>query len=135
MNKGNIILFDGVCNLCNTFVRFIIKRDKSGKFKFASLQSDYARTLLNKPLSPDIPPETVIYTENGKIYEKSTAVLKIMKNLDGFWKMFYIFILIPKPLRDLVYTFFAKRRYWIFGKCEKCIPTIVTILFLILCIY
>jgi predicted DCC family thiol-disulfide oxidoreductase YuxK len=116
---NHVILFDGVCNLCNWAVGFIIRRDPEGKFKFASLQSTYSRNFLDE-CGFQLTPDFIIYIRNFKIYTKSTAVLMILRDLGGLWKMFYGFIIIPGYLRDLIYSFVAKKRYKLFGKRESC---------------
>ena len=117
-----IVLFDGVCNFCNSSINFIIKHDKKGVFKFAPLQSDYGKSVLGDK-NGNIP-ESVILIDGVTLYDKSTAALKIAKKLDGLWPILYGFIIIPKPLRDLVYNWIAKNRYKWFGKSETCmIPT------------
>lgn len=115
----NIILFDGVCNFCDQSVQFIIKRDAVGFFKFASLQSDIGQTLLKKYHMPtDL--DSFLLIQNGKIYTKSTAALQVARHLDGLWKFFYPLIIIPKPIRDLLYNIFARNRYKWFGKKDSC---------------
>lgn len=117
------VLFDGVCNFCNGWVQFVIKRDPKKYFRFASLQSQVATSLLEKQHLHVSFDSIVLLTEN-KHYTESTAVLHICKELSGFWKWLYLFILIPKPLRDRVYRWFAKNRYRFFGKQESCmLPT------------
>ncbi len=118
LNK--VILFDGVCNLCNGFVQFIIKRDAEGIFRFASLQSAFAQNIL---LSFNLDPvelKTVIFIEDGKLYTKSDAALRIAKNLKGGWKLAYALILIPKFIRNGTYNFISKNRYKWFGKKDQC---------------
>ena len=118
-NKS-IILFDGVCNLCNASVNFIIKHDKKAHFKFASLQSDAAKEILLQYNSKKINLDSIILIENNAVYEKSTAALKISKNLTGGFKLLYALIIIPKFIRDWVYYFIAENRYKWFGKKESC---------------
>lgn len=122
-NKS-IILFDGVCNLCNASVNFIIKHDKNERYIFASLQSDAAKEiLLQFPLKKN-KLDSILLIENEVIYDKSTAALLISRKLSGGFKLFYAFIIFPKFLRDNVYNFIAKNRYAWFGKKETCmIPT------------
>lgn len=118
-----IILFDGVCNFCNSSVQFIIKRDTKGLFKFSSLQSPIGEQLLDENKIP-INLDSFIYLEGDKVYDRSTAVLKVCKGLKGLWKLLYVFIVVPKPIRDMVYSYFAKNRYKWFGKRDACmIPT------------
>lgn len=122
--KDKIILFDGVCNLCNGAVTFIIKRDKNNLFKFATLQSDIAEELLIDKLSDKELLDSIVLIENGKQYTKSSAALRIAKNLSGAYPLLYIFMVIPKFLRDWVYSIIAKNRYKWFGKRDACmIPT------------
>lgn len=119
-NKS-IILFDGVCNLCNSSVNFIIKHDTKKRFVFASLQSDAAKEiLLQFPLKKN-KIDSVILIQNGNIYEKSTAALLISKQLRGICKIAISFIIIPKYFRDTVYDWIAKNRYNWFGKKKRCV--------------
>jgi predicted DCC family thiol-disulfide oxidoreductase YuxK len=117
-----IILFDGVCNFCNSSVNFIIEHDQKGYFKFAPLQSEIGKSLVEKFGLSDV--DSIILVENEKAYTHSTAALKFIKHLDGIWKFAYIFIIIPRPVRDFFYKLFAKNRYRLFGKKEACmLPT------------
>lgn len=118
-NKS-IILFDGVCNLCNASVNFVIKHDKKAQFLFASFQSDAAKEIMLHFNLKNLKLDSIVLVEGEKIYEKSTAALKIAKHLDGGFKAFYAFFIVPKFLRDLVYIFIAKNRYQWFGKRESC---------------
>lgn len=120
----NIVLFDGVCNLCNGLVRFIIKRDRNGKFKFASLQSEIGQQWLLRFGLAKNEFESFVLIEGDKYYVKSAAALKMLRELGGIWKAFYVFILVPRPVRDFMYDLIAKSRYKIFGKRNICmIPT------------
>ena len=123
-NKHPILLFDGVCNLCNGFVQFIIERDEDQYFKFASLQSEVAKEIL-KPFGLDNQTlSTVILVENGKCYTKSTAGLRIMNQFGGLWSLVTVLLIFPKFIRDVVYDFIARNRYKWFGEKESCwIPT------------
>ncbi len=121
MNSGqHIILFDGVCNLCNKGVQFIIKRDKKNNFKFASLQSATGQILLQKHQINTKSMDTFVYIEEDKAFIKSTAALKIAKNLKYGWPLLYVFIVVPAYLRNLVYDIVAKNRYRWFGKKNSC---------------
>lgn len=120
MKDPSIILFDGVCNFCNYWVNFIIKRDKKKQFRFASLQSDAAKRLLANYQYDNKTIETVILIEEGKVYTHSTAALRICKKLSGAWPLLYGLIIFPKFIRDWQYTFVAKRRYAWFGRSETC---------------
>ncbi len=120
-NKNNyIILFDGVCNLCNSSVLFILKHDASAVFSFASLQSEKAKQVLKKHGITDPTIDSIIYIENGVLYKQSSAALHICKHLSGCWKYCYFLIYIPKKLRDSIYRYIAKHRYQWFGKKEQC---------------
>lgn len=121
-----LILYDGVCGLCNRSVQFVIKRDPQAHFRFAPLQSDLAKQLLaNDPASAangDL--ASVILIESGKIYHRSTAALRIAAHLNAAWPLLSALRLIPRPLRDAAYNFIAQHRYQWFGKQETCqLPT------------
>ncbi len=119
-----IILFDGVCNFCNSSVNFIIERDRANYFKFAPLQSEIGEKLLKENGIDKINTDSVVLIEDGKVYTYSTAALRVARRLDGFWSYFYAFIVVPKPIRDFFYKLFAKNRYRMFGKQDACMmPT------------
>lgn len=123
-DNKNIILFDGVCNLCNGFVQFVIKRDEKARFKFASLQSEIGQEILHKHNLPVDELTSVIYVQNEKVFLRSEAALRIAAQLDGIWELSRILLVFPTPLRDFVYNIIAKNRYRIFGKREECmLPT------------
>jgi len=124
MTEKAVIFFDGVCNLCNGAVQFVIKRDRKNYFKFAALQSDFAQqTLLGFNLQVK-QGDSFVLLENGKVYEQSTAALKVARELNGLWPLLYVFIIVPPFIRDPVYKFIARNRYKWFGKQESCwIPT------------
>lgn len=117
-----IIFFDGVCNLCNQFVDFVLKADKNKQIKIASLQGETAKkTLIQEDLTNL---STVIYFKDEKIYKQSRAVLEIASDLGWPYKILKIFIVIPSPLRDFLYNVISKYRYKIFGKRQTCrLPT------------
>jgi predicted DCC family thiol-disulfide oxidoreductase YuxK len=123
-NRTLLILFDGVCNLCNGFVQFLIKRDPAGKFRFASLQSDFGRSqLLRFNLDPDLL-HSVILIEGDNVLQRSDAALRIVNQLGGAWKILNAFKIFPKFLRDALYNVVARNRYKVFGKRDSCmIPT------------
>ncbi len=124
IDNHSIILFDGVCNLCNSSVLFIIKRDPKARFCFAALQSDFGIAKLREYGISSVVPESVLLLEAGELYQKSTAALKIVRKLKGAWPALYIFIIVPKLLRDFIYDFIARNRYRWFGKKDACmIPT------------
>lgn len=124
MNQSPIIIFDGICNLCCWWVLFLIKRDTNAKFFFASLQSETGQRMLSSYGFRPSEMETVIYLKGNKCFQKSTAVLEILKDLGGIWSIFSLFKLIPKHIRDYVYQFIARKRYKFFGKRTTCLmPT------------
>ena len=125
MEAKKIILFDGVCNLCNGAVQFIIKRDKRSVFKFASLQSEIGKQLSKERGIDTELLDSIILIEPGiAYYSKSTAALEIMKSFGGIWNLTRLFTVLPKGFRDIVYDFIAKNRYKWFGKKDACmIPT------------
>ena len=127
MNKQlthSIILFDGVCNLCNGAVNFVIKRDPGNVFKFAPLQEKQGALLL-KTHAIDIQKlDSIVLIENGNVYTKSSAALRIARKMSNLWPLFFVLLIIPSFIRDGVYDFIAKNRYKWFGKKEQCIiPT------------
>lgn len=117
-----IILFDGVCNLCNRSVQFIINRDPKSHFSFASLQSDVGKSLLEKHHLSDV--DSVVLIKKNKCYVESDAALEIGRHLSNGWKILTILKLIPSSLRDPLYRYIARNRYKWFGKQESCmLPT------------
>ncbi|WP_213505320.1 thiol-disulfide oxidoreductase DCC family protein [Paenibacillus faecis] len=117
-----IVFFDGVCHLCQGAVKFIIRRDPRGRFRFASLQSSSARKLL-ADRAPDTG-DTMLLLEKGRIYSRSAAALRIAKGLRFPWPLLYIFIMVPPAVRNAVYRWIAANRYKWFGKAEACmVPT------------
>ena len=120
-NDNNpIVFFDGVCNLCNSAVNFIIKRNKKENLKFSSLQSRFTEKKLQNFDLLHIHPDSFLFLENGKLYDQSSAALKTLKHLKFPWPLFSIFLIIPKPIRNFVYRIIARNRYKCFGKRESC---------------
>lgn len=125
--KGKkIILFDGVCNLCEASVQFVIKYDKKDVFRFVALQSDLGKEIIKHIGLENKNIDSVILYEPGVAYNyKSAAALEIAKNLGGFFHLGTVFKLIPTGLRNLIYDFVAKNRYQWYGKKESClVPTL-----------
>ena len=120
MQKHSIVLFDGVCHLCNGSVNFLLKRDKKECFLFATLQSDSGQALLKQHQLSTNDLDTVILIQQGQFYTKSTAILRVLKELGRGWQIFYIFILLPRFIRDAIYNLVAHSRYRLFGKDEQC---------------
>ncbi len=126
MEERKIIFFDGVCNLCNGFIDYVINRDKNKTIYYATLQSDIAKTQLEEyNISLEKEYTTIYYYANNKLYSKSSAILQIFLQLSMFHKiMSRIFWIIPKFIRDAIYGFISKNRYSFFGKKETCrLPT------------
>lgn len=119
-----VILFDGVCNLCNASVQFIIRHDKKQIFRFAALQSAFGQRVIENFNLTDKNIDSVILFENNSVQLKSDAALSIAKQLGGIYSLLYVFIIVPKFIRNSVYDFIARNRYRWFGKQESCmIPT------------
>ena len=115
-----LVLFDGVCNLCNAAVNFVIDRDPRGYFKFAALQSEEGRRLLERYGPDGEVLESLVVVEAGRVYRRSAAALRIARRLNGLWPVLYVLMLVPRPLRDAAYRFVARRRYRWFGRREAC---------------
>lgn len=124
MTDNPVVLFDGVCNLCNASVQFVINRDPKAVFKFASLQSDAGQTLLKKH---NMQPEnlySVIIVHQGRVYDRSRAALEIAKRLSGLWPLFYVFVIVPPFIRNFIYDWISRNRYRWFGMRQECMmPT------------
>lgn len=122
MKDKKIIFFDGVCNLCNSFIDYVIQRDKEKKIFYCSLQSELAQELLAEhSISFENGFSTIFYYDQGKLYKRSTAILRIYKELNALHKIgASILLVIPAFLRNVVYDFIAKNRYRFYGKKETC---------------
>jgi len=120
MENNLIVIFDGVCNLCESSLVFIIKRDKSEKFKFVSAQSKTGIALQNRFSKCALGEETIILLKDERLYTRSDAVIEILKELDGAWKLLSIIKVLPKSLRDWIYQKVAHNRYRWFGRKDRC---------------
>jgi len=141
---GPVVLFDGVCDLCNGTVRFILARDKAAKFRFAALQSEAGKTLLSRAgcepadrlsigpgersspvaAAPQPAPDSIVLLDQSRVYTRSTAALLIARALPFPWPLLYALIAVPRPLRDWVYDWIARHRYAWFGRQDTCmLPT------------
>lgn len=119
-----VILFDGVCNLCNGFVQFAIQHDPKARLRFAALQSEAGQRLLTDFGLAGQPLKTVFLIEGKRIYRKSSAGLRALYHFGGAWRLLYVLMLIPSPIRNLVYDWIARNRYRWFGQRETCwMPT------------
>ena len=125
MNRNHpVLLFDGVCNLCNRSVQFIIKRDKKKRIRFASLQSDVGKSLLKQYAISTNQMESLVFIDNEKAYTRSAGVLRLMKYLHAPWNWLSFFRFVPVFIRDGVYNWVARKRYKWFGKKDECmVPT------------
>jgi predicted DCC family thiol-disulfide oxidoreductase YuxK len=120
---GSYVLFDGVCNVCNHWVQFIIKRDPHAKFQFASLQSAEAGELLHAH-GKQVTLDSIVLVQQEKVYTESTAILHILRQLRGIWKVAGVGLIIPEVIRNALYRWFARNRYRWFGQRESCmLPT------------
>ncbi len=124
MTDHPIILFDGICNLCNKAVQYVIKNDPGEIFKFATLQSQTGQRLLKEHKLSSLNFNSFILIQEGHVFTRSTAALKIAQKLNGHIKLLYGFIIVPTFIRDPVYNFLSKNRYKWFGKRDACMnPT------------
>jgi predicted DCC family thiol-disulfide oxidoreductase YuxK len=115
-----IILFDGVCNFCNGAINFVLKQDKKGIFRFAPLQSEAGQKLLQQYNLSTKEFDSFVLIDNGKVYQKSAASLRVMNKLPWYWKEAQVLRIIPTAFRDAIYDFIAKNRYKWFGKKDQC---------------
>ena len=120
MSDMPLIVFDGACGLCHAWVRFVLRHDKRGVFKFTSMQSDKGQAILRQYRSPTDCLATMLYIENGLVWDKSRAFLKIVGQLPMPVRLLLCFSIIPRPLRDLVYDQIANNRYRLFGQRDIC---------------
>ncbi len=119
-----VILFDGVCNLCNGYVNFVIDRDPESVFKFGSLQSEAGRAYLRKFGMPEDEIKTIVLVDGDRFFVRSSAVVRIAKHLPFPWKIAWLGVIVPAPLRDVFYDLVAKNRYRWFGQSDQCrVPT------------
>ncbi len=123
-DNRKIVYFDGVCNLCESSVQFIIKRNTTKNLFFASLQSQTGQEMLKKFNLPIANFGSFVFLENGKIYTQSTGALRVTKYLNGAWPTLYSFLIVPPFIRNAVYNFISKNRYKWFGSKTECwLPT------------
>ncbi|HEX8371323.1 MAG TPA: thiol-disulfide oxidoreductase DCC family protein [Chthoniobacterales bacterium] len=124
MTERPVILFDGVCNLCDGFVQFVIRHDTSAQFRFASLQSEAGAEILKKHQLPANQLSTVVLSVGDGFYMKSDAALHILRRLSGAWRLAGLFLVLPRFIRDSAYDLVAKNRYRLFGEKDACmLPT------------
>ena len=119
-----LILFDGVCKWCNAWVSFTIAHDPDGQFKFGTLQSEQAQRILRDLNLSTHDHQTFLLLEEGHVYTKSTAALRVIRQLSRWWPLYYLCVLVPPPIRDVVYDFVARHRYRWMGRTATCrVPT------------
>ncbi|MFE6799065.1 thiol-disulfide oxidoreductase DCC family protein [Paenibacillus chitinolyticus] len=122
--SGPVVLFDGVCNLCNAAVRFTVRRDPAGQVRFAALQSEAGQRLLARHGLPAASFDSFVLIEGGRVYTQSSAGLRVLRRLRYPWPLLYGFVAVPKPIRDAVYRWIARNRYRWFGQRDACmVPT------------
>ncbi|MCW5924659.1 MAG: thiol-disulfide oxidoreductase DCC family protein [Saprospiraceae bacterium] len=115
-----ILLFDGVCNLCNASVQWVLLRDHKAVFKFAALQSETGQALLRRFGLSDKNFDTVVLVDGERIFTRSDAPLEIVRRLGGVWALLFAFKIVPRPIRNAVYDWVARNRYRWFGRREEC---------------
>lgn len=120
MKHDYLIVFDGVCNLCNATVNFIIRRDNKKRFIFSPLQSPYAQAVLEKYQMTHIANDSFVLIKRERVYLRSSAALEIAKEFNGAWRLLLLFRVVPSGLRDAIYNLIARNRYKLFGKRETC---------------
>ena len=119
-----VVLFDGLCRFCSGSVGFILRRDAGQRFNFAPLQSSVAEQLLEGFDRSSEEMDSLVLVEDGRYWTRSTAALKIVRQLSGLWPLLFVLILVPRPLRNMCYDLFARNRYRWFGKYDRCfVPT------------
>ncbi len=124
VSSPSVILFDGVCNLCNGFVQFLILRDPKRRYRYASLQSETGKKLMEEVGLSLVQIDSVILIEGGKAYTHSDVALRVSAHMGALWPLFQVFYLLPKFIRDAIYNWIARNRYKWFGKREFCmVPT------------
>jgi predicted DCC family thiol-disulfide oxidoreductase YuxK len=120
----NLILFDGVCNFCNSAVQMVIEIDRQKIFKFAAIQSELGQQLYRQYGLDPIDIQTLMLVDEDRVWTKSDAVLEVLSRLDGGWQLLGAFRVMPQPLRDWAYSEFARQRFVLFGKRDTCmVPT------------
>jgi predicted DCC family thiol-disulfide oxidoreductase YuxK len=120
LQNKRVIFYDGLCVLCSSLIRFIIRKDKKEEFWYSSLQSQMATDLLKTQLRLSELPDSIVYLRGGKVYYYSDAVIQIFRDLGGWFRMMIIFSLVPAFLRNMIYKWIARIRYRIFGKRDRC---------------
>ena len=124
MDNRHIVIFDGVCNFCNGAVNFIIQRDPDGKFVFTPMQSQVAQEFIEKYGANNVGVDTFLLIKNDQCHIGTNAAFEITKDLTGYWYLFNVLRIVPRPIRDWFYRLFARNRYALFGRTDTCmVPT------------
>jgi predicted DCC family thiol-disulfide oxidoreductase YuxK len=118
--EGPVVLYDGVCGLCDRSVQLILRNDRRGRFRFAALQSAAGAALLRKHGLPPAALDSVVLVEGGRAWRKSAAALRIARRMDAPWPLLWPLLVVPRPVADFFYDLVAKNRYRIFGKLDAC---------------
>lgn len=121
LEDRNLVVYDGVCNFCNSAVNFIIQRDPQKKFVFTPMQSQLANAVMRQHRLDSQGIDTLLLVKNGQCLVFSSAALEIAKDLSGHWYLFNVFRLVPAPIRDFIYKLFARHRYTLFGRQAECV--------------
>jgi predicted DCC family thiol-disulfide oxidoreductase YuxK len=120
----NLVLFDGVCNLCSALVQFVIRHDRVAKFRFAAIQSEIGKEIFQSHGLDPADLQTFVFISGGRMHVRSDAAIEVVSRFGGAWKLFTIFRLVPRMVRDSGYSFVARNRYRWFGRKEVCmVPT------------
>jgi predicted DCC family thiol-disulfide oxidoreductase YuxK len=120
----NLVLFDGVCNLCSALVQFVIRHDPAAKFRFAAIQSEIGGEIFQSHGLDPADLQTFVFVAEGKMFLRSDAAIEVVSRFGGAWRIFRIFQFVPKVLRDSIYSTIARNRYRWFGRKEICmVPT------------
>lgn len=118
--EGPIVLYDGVCGLCDRSVQLILRNDRRGRFRFAALQSEAGQALLEASGLPRQALDSIVLVEGGRAWRKSRAALRIARRMDAPWPLLWPLMIVPRPLADIFYDLVAKNRYRLFGKLDAC---------------
>lgn len=115
-----VIVFDGVCNICNRWVQFLLQRDSKGGLRFAHCQSEFGSTIMLQLDEDPHDPSTVVLVDGENLYIRSAAILRALASLGGLWRAALLLLIVPPPIRDAAYLQFARRRYRWFGRTDEC---------------
>lgn len=124
VTPGKIVFFDGFCGFCDSAVSWAMPRDRAGILRFAPIQGKAAQAMLSRDLTARATPDTILYLRDGQVFERSTAILRVLMDLGGAYRLAAPLLAVPRPVRDFFYDLFARNRYRLFGKRDSCrLPT------------